>query len=260
MDVATRTSAGQRLAGKRAFVSGGTRGLGRAVVLALVQEGAAVAICARTVEPLNSLVDEIREGGGQAIAVPADCGLPDEAQRAVESAHAQLHGLEILVNAAGIHPAWERVGEQPTESWESTIRTNLSGYFYTCRAALPLLAAGGGGAVVNISSVSAGRGWQLYSPYNVSKAGIESLTRTIAVEYAKDGVRANCVIPGVIDTGITSDILERDPSLREGLIAMHPLGRMGTAEEVAEAVVWLASDASSFTTGIALPVDGGFLA
>jgi NAD(P)-dependent dehydrogenase (short-subunit alcohol dehydrogenase family) len=249
-----------RLEGKRAFVSGGSRGLGRAIAFALAAEGAAVALGARTAEPLEAVARQIGDSGGTAIGVPADCSRPDEAGQAVERAHAELGGLDILVNAFGIHPAWERVGAHPTESWESTIRTNLSGCFYLCRAALPLLVAGGGGTIVNISSVSAGRGWELYSPYNVSKAGIESLTKTIAVEYAKEGVRANCVVPGVIDTGMTAAILERDPSLREGLVAMHPMGRMGRAEEVAEAVVWLASDASSFTTGISLPVDGGFLA
>jgi len=260
MSVDMGASSGSRLEGKRVFVSGGTRGLGKAAVSAMVAEGAAVAVCARSAGRLESFVRELVDAGGRAVAVPADCGLPDEAQRAVEQAHADLGGLDIVVNAAGVHPAWERVGNHPTESWDSTIRTNLSGFFFVCRAALPFLVAGGGGAIVNISSVSAGRGWELYSPYNVSKAGIESLTRTIAVEYAKDGVRANCVVPGVIDTGITSDILEKDPSVRDVLIAMHPMGRMGTAEEVAEAIVWLASDASSFTTGISLPVDGGFLA
>jgi NAD(P)-dependent dehydrogenase (short-subunit alcohol dehydrogenase family) len=249
-----------RLEGKRAFVPGGTRGLGRAIAFALAAEGAAVAIGARTAEPLEAVAREIRGAGGTAIAVRADCSRADEAGQAVERAYAGLGGLDILVNAFGVHPAWERVGTHPNESWESTIQTNLSGCFYLCRAALPLFVASGGGAIVSLSSVSAGRGWELYSPYNVSKAGIESLTRTIAVEYAKDGVRANCVVPGVIDTGMTAAILERDPSLREGLVAMHPMGRMGRAEEVAEAVVWLASDASSFTTGIALPVDGGFLA
>jgi dihydroanticapsin dehydrogenase len=113
---------------------------------------------------------------------------------------------------------------------------------------------------VNVSSVAAFRGWQLVGPYNAAKAGVELLTKTIAVEYAKDGIRANCVALGVIDAGITDDVLARDPTLREGMIAMHPLGRLGTAEEVAEAVLWLASDASSFTTGVSLPIDGGFLA
>jgi NAD(P)-dependent dehydrogenase (short-subunit alcohol dehydrogenase family) len=250
----------ERLAGKRAFVVGASRGIGRVISLALADAGASVAVCARLPERLEAVATEIREAGGVAVAVSADCSNATDAQRAAEKAHAELGGLEIVVFAAGIHPAWARVGEQPIESWDTTLQTNLSGFFYVCRWTLPLLVAGGGGAIVGLSSVSGSRGWQLYSPYNVSKAGMENLTRTIAIEYATDGIRANCVVPGVIDAGITFDILEKEPQQRKALVAMHPQGRIGTAEEVAEAVVWLVSDAASFTTGISLPVDGGFLA
>jgi NAD(P)-dependent dehydrogenase (short-subunit alcohol dehydrogenase family) len=183
----------------------------------------------------------------------------EDATRAVRTAHRALDGLDCVVNAAGIHPIWARMGDQPVESWDRTIATNLSGPFYVCRAALPLLVEGGGGTIVNVTSVGAFRSWDLVGPYCASKAALEMVTRTIAHEYGKDGVRANCVAPGVIDAGITDDVLARDPSLRDGMIGMHPLGRLGLAEEVAEATVWLASDASSFTSGASLSVDGGFL-
>jgi len=250
----------ERLGGKRALVVGASRGIGRVISLAFADAGASVAVCARGPERLEAVATEIREAGGVAVAVAGDAADATDAQRAVEAAHAQLGGLDIVVYASAIHPAWARVGEQPIESWDTTIRTCLTGCFYVYRFALPLLVAGGGGAIVSLSSVSGSRGWHLYSPYNVSKAGIENLTRTMAIEYAKDGIRVNCVIPGVIDAGITFDILEKEPQQREALIAMHPMGRIGTAEEVAEAVLWLASDAASFTTGVSLPVDGGFLA
>jgi NAD(P)-dependent dehydrogenase (short-subunit alcohol dehydrogenase family) len=249
-----------RLSGKRAFIVGASRGIGRVIALAFADAGASVAICARQPERLEAVATEIREADGVAVAIAGDCSDATDARRLVEGAHKQLGGLEIVVYAAGVHPAWARVGEQPIESWDATIKTNLSGCFYVCRWALPLLVAGGGGAIVSLSSVSGSRGWHLYSPYNVSKAGIENLTRTMAIEYGKDGVRANCVIPGVIDAGITFDILEKEPQQRKTLTDMHPVGRIGTAEEVAEAVLWLASDAASFTTGVSLPVDGGFLA
>lgn len=114
--------------------------------------------------------------------------------------------------------------------------------------------------MVNITSVAAFRAWDLVGPYNASKAAVEMLTRTIAHEYAPLKVRANCVAPGVIDAGITDNVLARDPGLREKMVAMHPVGRLGLAEEVAEATIWLLSDASAFTTGTSLAVDGGFLA
>jgi NAD(P)-dependent dehydrogenase (short-subunit alcohol dehydrogenase family) len=249
-----------RLEGKRAFVTGASRGIGRIVAGALADAGAGVALCARRSALLDPAVAELQEAGADVCGVSADISVASEAGDAVERARAELGGLEIVVNAAGIHPAWARVGEHPIESWDSTIQTNLSGCFYVCHYALPLLVASGGGSIVNVSSVSAGRGWKLYAPYNVSKAGVESLTRTIAVEYAEDGVRANSVIPGIIDAGMTFDILEREPEQRESLTAMLPMGRLGTAEEVAEAILWLSSDAASFTTGVSLAVDGGYLA
>ncbi|MFQ5427276.1 MAG: SDR family NAD(P)-dependent oxidoreductase, partial [Gaiellales bacterium] len=179
---------------------------------------------------------------------------------AVGRAAERFGGLDVVVNCAAIHNEWARIGEMPVESWDETIAINLSGAFYVCRAALPTMVETGGGSIVNITSVGGLRAWRLVGPYNASKAGLELLTRTIAVEYAADGVRANCIAPGVIDSGITGDVLERDPSGREDLEAMHPLGRLGLAEEVAEAAVWLASDQASFTTGTTLAVDGGFLA
>jgi NAD(P)-dependent dehydrogenase (short-subunit alcohol dehydrogenase family) len=249
-----------RLEGKRALVTGASRGIGRVVAQSFVGAGASVALVARRPELLEEVVSELRQVGGEVFGVSADCSIADDTQRAVEQAHAALGGLDVVVNVAGIHPEWGRVGEHPIDSWDRTIQTNLSGCFYVCRYALPFLVENGAGSIISISSVSAQRGWQLYAPYNVAKAGIESLTKTMAVEYAKDGVRANCVIPGVINAGMTFDIIEREPEQREQLSAMNPMGRLGSAEEVAEAVVWLASDASSYTTGVSLAVDGGFLA
>jgi NAD(P)-dependent dehydrogenase (short-subunit alcohol dehydrogenase family) len=142
--------------------------------------------------------------------------------------------------------------------WDRTIAVNLSGAFYCCRFALPHLVAAGTGAIVNITSVAGERAWADDVAYNASKAGVELLTRTIAVEYAARGVRANCLAPGVIDAGMTEDLPAGDE--RERLRRLHPIGRFGTAEEVAEAAVWLLSNAASFTTGATLRVDGGFLA
>jgi NAD(P)-dependent dehydrogenase (short-subunit alcohol dehydrogenase family) len=243
-----------RLAGSRALVTGATGGLGAAVARAFVREGARVALVARDRGRLDALRDRL---GDAAVAFRADVGFADEAAAAVAEGAEALGGLDAVVNAAAIDTSWHPVGELPVEEWDRAIAVNLSGTFYVCRAALSHLAAQGG-AIVNFTSVAGLRAWEEDAAYNASKAGVEMLTRTIAVEYGPKGVRANCLAPGVIDAGMTD--LVTDPAEREALIEKQPLGRMGRADEVAEAAVWLACPASSFTTGATLTVDGGFLA
>jgi len=241
--------------GRRALVTGAAGGIGGAVVSALAREGAALAALGRNWAALDDLCSTLAPA--TAYAVPADVSDAAAAGAAVERAASLLGGLDTVVNAAAVDCEWKPVAELPVESWDATIATNLSGTFYVCRAALPLLVQGGGGSIVNVTSVAAHRAWALDSAYNASKAGVEMLTRTIAVEYGPHGVRANCLAPGVIDAGMTDGVTS--PTDREQLVDLHPLGRMGSAEEVAEAVVWLAS-AASFTTGTTVAVDGGFLA
>ena len=242
-----------QLAGRRALVTGASGGLGRAVALAFSREGARLALLARDRERLAALRTEL---GEEATIVAADVGSWSEVERAVGEAAAALGGLDAVVNAAAIDTSWRPVGELPVEEWDLAMAINLSGTFYVCRAALPHLEEGS--SIVNFTSVAGVRAWAEDAAYNASKAGVELLTRTIAVEYGPRGVRANCVAPGVIDAGMTDLVV--DAGERQELVAKHPLGRLGLAEEVAEAVVWLASDRSSFTTGTTLTVDGGFLA
>ena len=243
-----------RLAGSRVLVTGAAGGIGSAVAFACAREGAAVACLGRNGAALAELCTTL-PGGGH--AVPADVGDPVEAEAGVARAAALLGGLDVAVNAAAVDCEWKPVGELSLASWHDTIRTNLSGTFHVCRAALPFLLESGGGSIVNVTSVAAHRVWERDSAYGVSKAGVEMLTRTIAVEYGSRGVRANCIAPGVIDAGMTDAVT--DPADREALVRLHPLGRMGDADEVAEAVVWLCSG-GTFTTGWTLAVDGGFLA
>jgi NAD(P)-dependent dehydrogenase (short-subunit alcohol dehydrogenase family) len=249
---------GRRLEGRAALVTGASRGIGEAIARRLVAEGASVALVARDAGRLAALAEELGRDGGSAHALPADVADPAGAAEAVGRSHEALAGLDTLVNAAAVDCDWVPTGELSVESWDRTIAVNLSGAFYVSSAALPLMVAGGGGTIVSITSVAGHRVWPQDVAYGVSKAGLEMLTRTIAVEYAEHGIRANCVAAGVIDAGMT-DVIE-DAEERRQLVAMHPLGRMGRAEEVAEAVTWLASDESAFTTGTTLAVDGGFLA
>jgi NAD(P)-dependent dehydrogenase (short-subunit alcohol dehydrogenase family) len=244
----------QRLAGYRAVITGAAGGIGGAIASAFAREGARIAVVGRNQAALEELAATL---DGNAVPVGADVGDAVQASEAVRRAGEALGGLDAVVNAAGVDCEWRPVGELSVESWDDTIRINLSGTFYVCRAALPLLAEVGG-AIVNVTSVAGIRVWERDSAYAVSKAGVELLTRTIAVEYGAQGIRANCVAPGVIDAGMTDAVT--DPAEREALVRLHPLGRMGDTDEVAEAVVWLCSPAASFTTGWTLAVDGGFLA
>jgi NAD(P)-dependent dehydrogenase (short-subunit alcohol dehydrogenase family) len=242
----------ERLAGRRTLLTGATGGLGKAVAVAFSREGARLALLARDRERLEALRAEL----GETTTVPADVGSWEEAARGVGAAVQALGGLDVIVNAAAIDTSWRPVGDLPVDEWDRAIAVNLSGTFYVCRAALPHLEEGS--SIVNFTSVAGVRAWAEDAAYTASKAGVELLTRTLAVEYGPRGVRANCVAPGVIDAGMTDLVV--DAGERRALAAKHPLGRLGVADEVAEAVVWLASDRSSFTTGTTVTVDGGFLA
>lgn len=247
-----------RLTQRRILVTGGGRGLGRAIALRAASEGATIGLMGRTQESLEHTAGEVSSRGGVAAVVAADVAEAAAVESAVAELSEALGGLDGLVTAAAVDCAWAPTGEMELAEWDRTIAVNLSGAFYCCRFALPHLVAAGTGAIVNITSVAGARAWADDVAYNASKAGVELLTRTIAVEYAARGVRANCLAPGVIDAGMTDDLPTGDE--RERLRRLHPAGRFGTAEEVAEAAVWLLSDAASFTTGSTLRVDGGFLA
>jgi NAD(P)-dependent dehydrogenase (short-subunit alcohol dehydrogenase family) len=248
-----RMSAG-RLDGKRVFLTGAGGGLVAAIARAYAAEGATQVLAGRTFERVQEVAGEL----DAAEAVQLDVSDASAVQAAVEAAHGRMGGLDVVVNGAAIDTGWAPSADMELEVWDSTIAINLSGTYYVCRAAIPLMVADGGGAILNITSVAGHKAWAEDVAYNASKAGVRQMTKTIAVEYATQGIRANCLAPGVIDGGLTDTVT--DDADREMLVKMHPMMRMGTTAEVAEAAVWLASDASSFTTGWTLAVDGGFLA
>jgi len=243
----------ERLAGRSALVTGAAGGIGREITRSFIDEGAVVVAAGRRHEALDDLCAAL----GTCHALAVDVGDAGAVASAVARAAELTGGLDTVVNAAAIDIGG-RAAELPLAVWDEVITINLSGTYYVCRAALPYLLASGRGSIVNITSVAGLRAWPEDAAYNASKAGVELLTRTIAAEYATDGVRANCLAPGVIDAGLTD--AATDPAERQRLVRMHPIARMGRAQEVAEAAIWLASDASSFTTGTTLVVDGGFLA
>jgi NAD(P)-dependent dehydrogenase (short-subunit alcohol dehydrogenase family) len=248
----------ERLRGRRALLTGAAGGIGAEIARALTQEGCALMISSRRAEALEGMARALADAGSAVVAHALDVRDPGAVAGAVDAAAARFSGLDLIVNAAAVDFGWAPAGDMAVADWQTTIDTNLSGTYYACRAALPHLERSGAGAIVNITSVAGLRAWAEDCAYNAAKAGVELLTRTIAVEYAQRGVRANCVAPGVIDAGLTDVVAA--PAEREALVALHPMGRMGSIAEVAEAVVWLASEAASFTTGSTILVDGGFLA
>lgn len=244
-----------RFDGKVALLTGGGSGIGRAAALALAREGAAVMVAGRRDGPLRAVVGEIGLLGGRADSAPVDVRQEGQVRSAVAAAVERFGGLDVVVNAAGMVPRWTPVGDTADQSWLETIEVNLTGAFRVIRAALPHLRVGGG-SIVNVSSISAVRARHSIASYSAAKAGLLALTRCVAAEEGWRGVRCNCVVPSWVETPMTSDFLADEASRRE-VGERHMLQRVATPEEIAEAILYLASDAASFVTGTALAVDGG---
>lgn len=247
------------LQGKRALVTGGGRGIGRACALTLAQAGAQVAIVSRTQAQLEETAGQIRARGGQALVRVADLADPDQVQRLVEELDREWGAVDILVNNAAISPIFKRIEEVAPAELAQIIGVNLSGAFFVLQQVGGRMAERKQGAVINITSVGAVRALPRLSAYTATKAALDELTRTLAVEWARTGVRVNAVAPAYIETEMTAGIQEH-PHLRQRVEERTPLGRFGRPEEVAWAVVFLASDAASYITGHTLFVDGGWTA
>ncbi len=252
---------------RSAFVSGAGTGIGRATALLLAESGCAVALVGRRSAPLELVKDEIAARGGRAVAIAADVGDPEAAERTVESAVAELGRLDTLVCNHGVG-ASASVGDDTPQGWEETLRTNLTGPFLLARAALPHLIASRG-SIVTVSSTNgcqAGPGW---ASYDVSKAGVIMLTRSLAGDYGRHGVRANCVCPGWVRTPMgDKDMAEvaakwGGASIDDGYWLCcrdTPLQRPAELEEIAEVIVFLAGPRASYVTGATIVVDGGGMA
>jgi NAD(P)-dependent dehydrogenase (short-subunit alcohol dehydrogenase family) len=248
-----------RFTGKRAIVTGASRGIGRAVAERLAAEGARVALIARGKTGLNETAATIRNLGGECLVLAADCAIEDDVQAAVDAAASAWGGLDIAVANAGVEPADvdSRAHELETSVWETVIRTNLYGQFFLSKHALRHMVAGGGGSLVCIGSHCGRLGICINeTAYSASKGGVFAMMRVMATDYAKLGVRVNMVIPGVINTPMNEYLLA-DDSLYRQVTEPILVGRLGTADEVAAGVLWLASDEASYCVGTALVIDGG---
>ena len=248
------------VAGKVALVTGGGSGIGRASSQAFAREGAKVVVSDVVAEAGQETVQLIKDAGGEASFVAADVSQAAEVAALIKKC-VDLYGrLDCAHNNAGIEGPGASTVEYSEEGWDRVIAINLTGVWLCMKYEIPAMLNTGGGAIVNTSSVAGLLGFRGGSAYVASKHGVVGLTKTAALEYAKSGVRVNAVCPGAIDTPMMGRITGHKPQRAERMAASEPVGRMGRPEEIAEAVIWLCSDAASFVTGHAMSVDGGIVA
>jgi 3-hydroxybutyrate dehydrogenase len=247
-----------------AVVTGGGRGIGRAVALELARAGARVALAARTLAEVEATAEQVRAQGGQAVAVRADVSRVEDVRALFQAAQAALGPVDVLVSAAGVAPS-ATVVKTTDETWHQTLETNLSGPFYCLREALPAMTSRGWGRVINVASIAARTGAPYIAAYAASKHGLLGLTRCAALEVATRGVTVNAVCPGYVDTPMVdagiARIVEKTgidaAQARRHLEEMSPQKRMFTVEEVSALVLFLCSDGARGINGQALTLDGG---
>jgi len=249
----------KEMQGKVALVTGGSTGIGKAAAVEFARQGASVVIAARREEPGLAAAEEIRAIGTECVFVRCDIAEPDDVAALVAAALKRFGRLDYAFNNAGISPAGRLpIAEQETAHFDEIVGINLRGTWLCLRAEIPAILAGGGGAIVNCSSVGSAIPLPGLALYSATKAGVDALTRNAAIEYAAQGIRVNSVCPAVIKTEMADNVFGlSQPEAAAAVAAMHALGRVGQPREIGAAVVWLCSEAASFVTGTCFHVDGG---
>jgi NAD(P)-dependent dehydrogenase (short-subunit alcohol dehydrogenase family) len=253
-----------RLKGKVAIITGATSGIGRASAMVFAREGARVVIVGRREKEGNETEALVRQNQGEGLFIQADVTRPADVDRFVATTIERFHRVDILFNNAGINPMEARrvLSECPEEAWDEVINTNLKGIYYCVRSVLPLMTSGGGGAILNTASTFGLVGHGNRSAYAASKGAVVQLTKAMAIDYGPSNIRVNCICPGMVRNERVEAKLRQaraDGSL-PAILADYPLGRVGTPEDIAEAAAFLVSDSAAWITGIAMPVDGGYVA
>jgi NAD(P)-dependent dehydrogenase (short-subunit alcohol dehydrogenase family) len=249
-----------QLRNKVALITGGTSGIGRDTAVLFAKNGAKVVVTGRREAEGNETIAMARAAGGEGIFVKGDVSKAADVASFVQKTVEKYGRLDVAFNNAGIEGTWAAMIDQTEEDFDRVIAINLKGVWLSLKYEIQqMLKQGGGGAIVNMSSVAGLVGFASAGIYIASKHGVLGLTKTAALEYAKAGIRINAVCPAVIETPMV-DRLFVDPEVNKGVLALHPLGRFGKPMEIAEAVLWLCSDKSSFMTGHHITLDGGMLA
>ena len=246
--------------GKVALVTGGGVGIGRATALAFAREGAQVVIGNRNIESGDEVVKAIQAAGGEASFLRTDVESEDDIKALVDHAVSTYGRLDVAFNNAGIEGLVAPLVDQTDDNFRSVMNINVRGVWLSMKYQIPEMLKTGGGAIVNNSSVAGLIGFGGIGIYSASKHAVMGLTKVAALEYSAQGVRVNAVNPGVIDTSMVDRLADSLQTEKESLGSLHPIGRIGYPDEVANAVLWLCSEKASFVTGTAMPVDGGFTA
>jgi NAD(P)-dependent dehydrogenase (short-subunit alcohol dehydrogenase family) len=243
---------------KVAIITGGASGIGEACAILMAKAGAKVVISDLDLEGAQRVLGEVKKKGGEGTAVKTDVASAEENEKLVAETLKAFGRLDIAVNNAGIAGPANLTGEYPLDGWLQVINVNLNGVFYGMRYQIPAMLKSGGGSIINMSSILGQVSFATASAYVAAKHGVVGLSKNAAVEYATQGIRVNSVGPAFIRTPLLENNLTEEQLT--GIAAMHPIARLGRSEEVAELVIWLASDKASFVTGSYYAVDGGYLA
>ena len=246
--------------GKVALVTGGGSGIGRAAAVLFAARGARIVVADLDAEGGAGTVKEIESAGGTGTFVRTDVADPPQVSAMVAAAVDAYGRLDVALNNAGLPSTYAALADQTLADWDRTLAVNLTSVFLSMQAEIPVMLETGGGAIVNTSSAAGLMGFANLPAYVASKHGVIGLTKSVALEFARKGVRVNAVCPGTIRTQMLEGFTGGNEEALQGMGRMQPIGRLGTPAEVAEAIVWLCSDAASFVTGHAMAVDGGTLA
>ncbi len=250
----------KQFSGKVALVTGGASGLGRVAAIALANEGAKVVVADIATTEGEATAQMITDAGGQAIFTKSDVTKSEDVEAMVQATLKTFGRLDFALNNAGIDGVRARTADYPENVWHRVIDLNLTGVFLCMKSELPVMVKQAGGVIVNMSSVAGVTGFPGHAAYTASKHGVIGLTKTAALDYAKAAIRVNAICPAYTHTPMLTRMLERSPDLEAKLVSRVPMQRLGTAEEIAKAVIYLFSDAAAFITGHSLVMDGGILA